>query len=118
MSNSSDTICLENPTREYLLGNFNKLQLQKHCREIGITKVWATKEKLVDSIMEKHRSPRPNNSESNTQENQNGETSTSEIMNIITELRERMNIRDIEIEELSELLKAANVTINKLNDKV
>ena len=39
-------------------------------------------------------------------------------MNIITELRERMNIRDIEIEELNELLKAANVTINKLNDRV
>ena len=109
---------MDNPTREYLLGNFNKVQLQKHCRDIGITKVYVTKEKLVELILEKHRSTRPNTEERSIQESENNEIRTSEIMNIITELRERVNIRDTEIEELGELLKAANVTINKLNDRV
>ena len=118
MSNTSEAISLDNPTREYLLGNFNKVQLQKHCRDIGITKVYVTKEKLVELILEKHRSTRPNTEERSIQESENNEIRTSEIMNIITELRERVNIRDTEIEELGELLKAANVTINKLNDRV
>ena len=117
MSNQNNVISLENPTPEYLHGNFNKVQLQKHCRDIGITKVYVTKAKLVELIMEKHRSTRPNSSDSSTRENENSEISISEIMNIITELRERVNIRDMEIEDLGELLKAANVTINRLNDK-
>ena len=118
MPQSNNAVSLENPTHEYLLRNFNKLQLQKHCRDIGITKVWVTKEKLVELIMEKHRSTRPDTSENHPQENQNTEISTSEIMNMITELRERLNIRDVEVDELNELLKAANVMINKLNDRV
>ena len=118
MSNPNNAISLENPTSEYLHDNYNKVQLQKYCREIGITKVYVTKAKLVELIMEKHRSPRPNNSDSSARENENKEISISEIMNIITELRERVNIRDMEIEDFGELLKAANVTINRLNDKV
>ena len=118
MSTSNIAISLENPTREYLLDSFNKVQLQKHCRDIGITKVYVTKEKLAELIMEKHRSTGPSALESSTQNNGNNEINTSEIMNAITELRERVSIRDTEIEELGELLKAANVTINKLNDRV
>ena len=94
------------------------MQLQKHCRDIGITKVYVTKEKLVELIMEKHRSARSSTVESGNQDDKNSEVTNSEIKNIITELRERMNIRDTEIEEMGELLKAANVTINKLNDRI
>ena len=89
MSNPNNVISLENPTPEYLNSNFNKVQLQKHCRDIGITKVYVTKAKLVEFIMEKHRSTRLNNSDSSAQENGNNEISNSEIMNILTELRER-----------------------------
>ena len=88
MSNTNAAISLENPTREYLLDNFNKVQLQKHCRDIGITKVYVTKDKLVELILEKHRSTRTNMLEGNAQVNGNNEVSTSEIMNMITELRE------------------------------
>ena len=118
MSNPNNAISLENPTSEYLHDNYNKVQLQKHCREIGITKVYVTKAKLIELIMEKHLSQRRNSLETSTRENENNEMCTSEIMNIITELRERVNIRDLEIEDLGELLKAANVAINRLNDKV
>ena len=69
-------------------------------------------------IMDKHRSLRPNNSNTNTQNNVISELSGPEARDFLTEMREKINIREIEVEELSELLKAANVTINKLNDRV
>ena len=118
MSNSINAISLENPTHDYLLRNFTKVQLQKHCREIGITKVYVNKEILVELIMEKHRSARPDPLEGSTQVSENSEISTSMILTMITELRETVNIRDIEIEEQNEMLKAVNVTIDKLNDRV
>ena len=113
MSTTENTVSLENPTWEFLHSNFRKAELQKHCRDIGITKVWVTKEKLIDMIIEKSRSSRPNVSGSTAE---NREISPREAMKGVEELRERINIRGMEIEEFHELLKAAHVTINKLND--
>ncbi|KAK3880567.1 hypothetical protein Pcinc_014963 [Petrolisthes cinctipes] len=49
---------MENPTKEYLY-NLTKLQLQKRCRNIGLTNVWANKDQLVDKIMAHHRDGAP-----------------------------------------------------------
>ncbi|KAK3865760.1 hypothetical protein Pcinc_028644 [Petrolisthes cinctipes] len=49
---------VENPTKEYL-NNLTKLQLQKRCRNIGLTNVWANKDQLVDKIMAHHRDGAP-----------------------------------------------------------
>ncbi|KAK3890367.1 hypothetical protein Pcinc_005676 [Petrolisthes cinctipes] len=49
---------MENPTKEYL-NNLTKLQLQKRCRNIGLTNVWANKDQLVDKIMAHHRDGAP-----------------------------------------------------------
>ena len=42
---------LQLPTREYLEKNFNKPDLQKRCRELGLTKVWVTKDELITMIL-------------------------------------------------------------------
>ncbi|KAK3889701.1 hypothetical protein Pcinc_006267 [Petrolisthes cinctipes] len=42
---------LQYPTREFLNTNFHKSDLQKRCRELGLTKVWVNKEQLIDMIM-------------------------------------------------------------------
>ncbi len=36
------------PTREYLIKNFSKPDLQKRCRELGLTKIWVTKDQLFN----------------------------------------------------------------------
>ena len=115
MSSSETLPTLENPTREFLNTNYKKTELQKYCRDIGITKVWYTKDKIIDIILEKHRSSKANDSESNVQ---NHELTIQEVMKGIEELKERINIRDLYIDELNELMKAAHITINKLNDRV
>ena len=40
------------PTREYL-DKIHKADLQKRCRELGITKVWVNKNELIDMILNK-----------------------------------------------------------------
>lgn len=110
-----NSVSLENPTWEFLNSNYRKTELQKHCRDIGITKVWVTKDKLIEMIMEKHRSSRPCISETIVQDQ---EITPHATVNGVEELRERMNVRESEIEELNELLKTAHVTINKLNDRL
>ena len=110
MSSLNRDLSLNNPTWEYLHSNFRKAELQKHCRDLGMTKVWVTKEKLIDMIMEKRRS-----SQADAQEQ---ESSSLEEKSEIVDLKERLNIRDLEIEEMNEVIKAAQITINKLNDRL
>ncbi|KAK3852968.1 hypothetical protein Pcinc_040466 [Petrolisthes cinctipes] len=40
------------PTRDYLEKTFNKPDLQKWCRELGLTKVWVTKDELIKMILQ------------------------------------------------------------------
>lgn len=44
---------IERPTREYLEENCLKSDLQKRCRELGITYIWTTKSQLIEMILEK-----------------------------------------------------------------
>lgn len=115
MPSPNNTPSLENPTWDFLYTNFRKIDLQKHCREIGIKRVYVTKDKLVDMIIEKHRNSRPIVSETDVPEH---DITPRDAMAGVEELRERINVRDVEIEELNELLKNAHVTINKLNDRL
>jgi len=108
---------LENPTWEYLHSNFKKTDLQKRCRELGFNKIWVTKEKLVDMIMSKHDSPSNDNNE---QQRQMGDADSplQKIISDIIELKGKVSIKDVMIEELNDMLKTAYVTINKLSDRV
>ena len=115
MSFIGNPVTLEKPSREFLNTNFKKTELQKHCRDVGIARVWYTKDKLIDLILEKHKTTQTNVSENNAQDH---ELTPQEAVKGIEELRERINIRDLDIDELNELFKAANITINKLSDRV
>ena len=115
MSSAASILSLENPTRDFLNANYKKEDLQKQCRELGFTKVWVTKDKLIDMILEKYRSSRIVVSDSNVQGEQSAQQT---ILDVVEELRERVYSRENEIENLRELLQSAHVTINKLSDRV
>ena len=111
--NHDSTPSFQNPTREYL-SNCMKTDLQKYCREIGIARVWTTKAELIDLIMARNSSSQsPTSPEDNTPI-----PNLYDIAKSLRELRERENTKDQQIEELQEHLKAAHVTINKLNDRL
>ena len=44
------------PTRESL-NRFHKADLQKRCRELGLTKIWVTKDQLINMIIKNTSSP-------------------------------------------------------------
>ena len=115
MASLNTSVSLQNPTWEYLNSNYTKIDLQKHCREIGITQIWVTKEKLIDKILEIHQSSRPKDFENSVQTQ---ETTSRNTRDEIQELRERVSIRDSEIDKLNELLISANATISEMNDRL
>ncbi|KAK4314520.1 hypothetical protein Pmani_014225 [Petrolisthes manimaculis] len=45
-------------TTRQRLSSLTKPQLQKHCRELGITKIWVTKEILIEMILNKYKTQR------------------------------------------------------------
>ena len=109
---------LSNPTQEFLNEKFTKTQLQKICMDMGITQVWIRKNELIDKILEKHRSSVQT---SNTNEEQADHSSPLPPTDLATEVRdikEELRMKTKQVEELNELLKAANVTINKLSDRI
>ena len=113
---------LENPTWDYLFNKYTKSQLQKHCRKIGINRIWVTKDKLVDLIMQKYRT-RENIEDLETHENQtldllNPLNPLDKVLVELAEIKEILAKKDDEIVELNIMLKTAHVTINKLNDRV
>ena len=104
---------LANPTWEYLFHNHTKSVLQKRCRELGFTKIWVNKDKLVDMIMSKQPSQ--------AQELESPDSPSGTLQQMKSEIRDmklKMNTKDNEISELNELLKTAQVTINRLNDRL
>ena len=109
-------ISLENPTREFLFDNFTVSELRKHCRELGLTKVWVNKDELVNMILRSTRST----ALERTHESQD-QSQTDLLQNICQELENlkiNMSRKDSQIEELNEMLKKAHVTINRLNDRI
>lgn len=55
---------LQFPTREFLDKNFHKVDLQNRCRELGLTKIWVTKDQLIEMIV-KNTPPPAQNPETN-----------------------------------------------------
>ena len=107
---------LQNPTWDFLFSNFTKTQLQKHCRNIGLNSVWKRKDELVDMIMNKHQSTSKKgtlNSQSNHMVD-----ALEKVYLELENIKEKLELKDMEILELNELLKTSNVTINRLNDRL
>ena len=107
---------LENPTWDYLFHNFTKPQLQKHCRQLGLSKIWQTKEKLIDMIMRSHQSTRRDETSRN-----HDDQSLDPLARVLEELegiKEKLAMKDVEIEQLNEIVQNAHVTINRLNDRI
>ena len=110
----SDAPSLGNPSWGYLYEKFTKVELQKHCRKLGLNGIYVTKDKLVDKIMEKHRSTKCHG-------NAIALSPSNSIHKLIADMEEmkmNLNIKETEIGELNELLKTAQVTINKLSDRI
>lgn len=45
-------------TYEYLHNNFTKPQLQEYCRNLGMLKIWTTKDKLIEKILSNEHNTR------------------------------------------------------------
>ena len=114
-NSTSKTQFTERPTREYF-SNFTKTELRKLCRQLGLTKVWQNKDQLIDMLLHHHRT------QENAQEDgRDIEPSSDVIHKILKELqdiKEDLASKDMEIHELNVMLKSANVTINRLNDRI
>ena len=106
---------IERPTREYF-SNFTKTELQKLCRQLGISKVWQNKDQLIDMLLHHH------NIQENAQEDVRAIEPSSDIVNKILreleDIKENLASKDTEIQELNIMLKSAHVTINRLNDRI
>lgn len=118
MENNSEP-SLTNPTWEYLHSNFRKIELQKHCRELGLTKIWVTKANLIDMIMEKVKPTITTHG--NEEECEDADQSSASIRSItrnIVEINEKLKNKDEEIRMLKEELNTAQGTIDKLISRV
>ena len=111
-------LSLANPSWEFLHNNFTKLELQKHCRELGLTKVYVTKDKLIDMILQKHQSSQLSVIGDESDSSGPNSRLITKIMDEIKEIKDKLNMKTMEVEQLNEMLKAANVTINKLSDRI
>ena len=109
---------LENPTRDFLLKNFTVSELRRHCRQLGLPKVWVKKEELVEMILRSTQS----SSYERAADTQESDPQTMDLLRSICQelddIKGNMAKKDSEIEELNEMLKKAHVTINRLNDRI
>ena len=113
---NSNKPSLDNPSWDYLFNNYTKAQLQKHCRQIGINKIWLTKDKLVDAIMLKHRVLE--NCDNPSDQNEVTVNPLEKVLAELAEIKENMSQKEAEIDELNIMIKSAHVTINRLNDRI
>ena len=116
---------LENPTQQFLNENFTKPQLQKHCRDIGLTKIWVNKEQLVEMILEKH-----NATASNTRSNDSVEeigvvrettgppSSLRGVLSDIRDIKEKLAVKDMEIDDLYEKLRKSQDIISRQQEEI
>ena len=120
---------LNNPTKKFLNENFTKTELQKHCREIGIPNVWMNKDQLIDKIMEKHSSSTNSTTSTTTDghvpqdEQEIGETpnpppSLRTVLSDIHEIKEKLAIKDTEIDDLYEKLRKSDDIISRQQETI
>ena len=109
---SSDFI----PTFEYFNKNFTKTELQKQCRERGLNKIWVTKDKLIEMLLAEYNSSVPKENEGRPRTWH--QPQDRNLLHELDIMEEELLKKTSEIEQLNEILQAANVTINKLNDRL
>ena len=130
---------LECPTREFLDKNFRKPDLQKRCRELGITSIWTSKNNLIDMILNK--SPPSSSDFEATQQNTSPSDDTQppsthseaehtpphdgftemnmhDITKSIKTITSKLEVKDMEIELLNTEIKTAYATIELLQKRV
>ena len=110
--------CLERPTSEFVHANHTKVQLQKICRDLGLTKIWVTKEKLIEMILQYHQASKSMTNSGMEVRTRSTTEPSHAIASELQKIKEMMNQKNSEIKELHELLKSANRTINKLSDRI
>ena len=108
-----DNPSLKNSTWDYLFNNFTKSQLQNHCRQLGLSMIWQTKEKLIDMIMKSRQSTWMDDS-SHNHEDQSSDL-LAKIIEELDSINEKLGIKYVEIEQLNEIIQNAHITINRLN---
>ena len=86
MATTVSVLSLENPTREFLHTNFKKEDLQKHCRDLGFSRVWVNKDKLIDMILENHRNSELPSPESIVQAEGTTELNEKGVLEVLEEL--------------------------------
>lgn len=106
------------PTEEYLHHNFTKVQLQKHCRSLGVTNVWATKDALVEMIMQATSDQSVADNTSNTSQNSTPNTSETSDEQQVTHNVEAENSDVNEIKELKNNVRTLNAAVQKLTTRM
>ena len=106
---------MENPTREYF-NNLRKVELQKLCRQLGLPKVWQTKQQLVEMLLHAYRDQESTQDECSDKDIPTG--IINKILNELEDIKGNLAAKDFEINELNLMLKTAHVTINRLNDRI
>ena len=108
---------LENPTRGFL-NTLKKTELRNHCCELGIKGIWnCTKAQLIDLILEKCQSR--NNEPIEVQEDStNASTVLRKVLSEIKEVKEKLAIKEVEVEDLYEQLRLTNQKLKSANEDI
>lgn len=121
---------LDNPTKEYLHSNYTKAQLQDHCRTVGLSPVWATKEQLVDTIMKQHQqadcdsasqpreSPTASLPHNTVGESPNTPPSPANLKDEVGRLQAIILSQNSKIECLNKQIQQANAATQTLRERV
>ena len=113
---------LQNPTWDFLFNNFKKVDLQKHCLDLGLRKIWVTKDKLVDMIMAKSASLKNSSTASSPNEQETQQIDSDgllqKIMSDIVALQEKLNEKDSELGVLHAKLENAEEEILGLQKRI
>ena len=134
---------MEFPTKEFLDKNFRKPDLQKRCRELGLTNIWRSKGELIDMILHHLRlqqnqtpaddigspvtpsevmedimpTPTPRNGTDRDDQDAD-QPDLTVISRKIKALENKLTIKDMEMELLNTEMKSAFHTIEILQQRV
>ena len=102
-------------TKEFLDTNFKKAELQKQCRELGFTKIWVTKDELIDMLLQQNSQP---TKEVQDQNEENGQVNVQKMARDIENIYSKLDTKNMEIELLNQEIKTAYETIEALKRQV
>ena len=109
---------LQNPTWSFLQ-TLKKPVLQKHCQKLGLNGIWVTKEELIKSIIENHqRSSTVGEETEEVLQADDSNLSLQKILSEVREIKEKLAIKDVEVDDLYEKLRIASNTISNLEEKI